>query len=47
MILMGRRVGFCGSGLLVAGEEVTQEMSDMSKGVWREFQGVLNEPRDR
>ena len=27
-----------------AGEEVTQETSGMSKGEWREFMGVLNDP---
>jgi thymidylate synthase (FAD) len=26
------------------GEEVTQESSGMSKGEWREFEGVLNAP---
>ncbi|WP_299676832.1 FAD-dependent thymidylate synthase [uncultured Roseobacter sp.] len=29
---------------MLAGEEVTQETSGMSKGEWREFQGVLNDP---
>ncbi|MDF3413105.1 FAD-dependent thymidylate synthase [Sulfitobacter sp. M57] len=29
---------------MIAGEEVTQENSGMSKGEWREFQGVLNDP---
>ncbi|GAA6174772.1 FAD-dependent thymidylate synthase [Sulfitobacter pacificus] len=29
---------------MIAGEEVTQETSGMSKGEWREFQGVLNDP---
>ncbi|MEM6386942.1 MAG: FAD-dependent thymidylate synthase [Pseudomonadota bacterium] len=29
---------------MLAGEEVTQEKSGMSKGEWREFQGVLNDP---
>ena len=27
---------------MLAGEEVTQESSGMSKGEWREFMGVLN-----
>jgi thymidylate synthase (FAD) len=29
---------------MVKGEEVTQETSGMSKGEWREFKGVLNDP---
>ncbi len=29
---------------MIAGEEVTQETSGMSKGEWREFMGVLNDP---
>jgi len=29
---------------MLAGEEVTQETSGMSKGEWREFEGVLNDP---
>ncbi|UOA22876.1 Flavin-dependent thymidylate synthase [Sulfitobacter pontiacus] len=29
---------------MVKGEEVTQETSGMSKGEWREFMGVLNDP---
>ncbi len=29
---------------MLAGETVTQETSGMSKGEWREFQGVLNDP---
>jgi thymidylate synthase (FAD) len=29
---------------MLAGEEVTQETSGMSKGEWREFMGVLNHP---
>ncbi|MBW4710298.1 FAD-dependent thymidylate synthase [Roseobacter sp. YSTF-M11] len=29
---------------MLAGEEVTQETSGMSKGEWREFQGILNDP---
>ena len=29
---------------MLAGEEVTQESSGMSKGEWREFEGVLNAP---
>ncbi len=29
---------------MLAGEEVTQETSGMSKGEWREFRGVLNDP---
>jgi thymidylate synthase (FAD) len=29
---------------MLAGEEVTQETSGMSKGEWREFMGVLNDP---
>ena len=29
---------------MLKGEEVTQENSGMSKGEWREFQGVLNDP---
>tara|TARA_R110002020_G_scaffold400596_7_gene610812 strand:- start:983 stop:1912 length:930 start_codon:yes stop_codon:yes gene_type:complete len=29
---------------MLAGEEVTQENSGMSKGEWREFEGVLNDP---
>ena len=29
---------------MLAGEEVTQENSGMSKGEWREFLGVLNDP---
>ncbi|MCR8827984.1 FAD-dependent thymidylate synthase [Pseudosulfitobacter koreensis] len=29
---------------MLKGEEVTQETSGMSKGEWREFEGVLNDP---
>ena len=29
---------------MLAGEEVTQETSGMSKGEWREFEGVLRDP---
>jgi thymidylate synthase (FAD) len=29
---------------MVKGEEVTKETSGMSKGEWREFIGVLNDP---
>ncbi len=29
---------------MIAGDEVTQETSGMSKGEWREFQGLLNAP---
>ena len=29
---------------MLAGEKVTQETSGMSKGEWREFEGVLNDP---
>jgi len=29
---------------MLKGEEVTQESSGMSKGEWREFMGVLNDP---
>ena len=29
---------------MLKGEEVTQETSGMSKGEWREFEGVLREP---
>jgi len=29
---------------MLKGETVTQETSGMSKGEWREFEGVLNDP---